>query len=108
MPLVRTYETDAAYQVALETRLKEAAKKEGMHTNRYRQLAIFDRFLGRLDQQFGDQLITKGDVALELRLERARTTRDVDVRLVGSTEGLLERLQEAGRRDLGDRLRSRG
>jgi predicted nucleotidyltransferase component of viral defense system len=105
MPPARTYETDAAYKVALEARLKDAAKKEGVQPTRYRQLVIFDRFLGRLDRHFGDNLITKGGVALELRLEQARTTKDVDVRLTGSPEGLLEQLQEAGRYDLGDRLR---
>ncbi len=105
MPPIRTYETDAAYKVALEARLKDAAKAEGIHLNRYRQLVIFDRFLGRLDQQFGNDLIVKGGVALELRLAQARTTKDVEVRLVGSKKGLLERLQEAGQRDLGDRLR---
>jgi|GEM_PF-6153226 len=57
MPPVRTYETDAAYKVALENRVKEAAKKKGMHPNRYRQLVVFDRFLGRLDRQFGNTLI---------------------------------------------------
>ncbi len=39
---------------------------------------------------------------LELRLERARTTKDVDLRLMDSQGGILERLQEAGRQDLGD------
>jgi hypothetical protein len=37
-------------------------------------------------------------------LERARTTKDVDLRITGSREGMLGRLQEAGRRDLGDFL----
>lgn len=46
----------------------------------------------------------KGGVVLELRLERARTTRDVDLRLTGDPEQLLEQLQRAGQRDLGDCL----
>jgi hypothetical protein len=41
---------------------------------------------------------------LEFRLERARTTKDIDLRLLGPTDGLLEKLQQAGRRDLGDFL----
>ncbi|WP_049805094.1 hypothetical protein [Stigmatella aurantiaca] len=43
--------------------------------------------------------------SVKLLLAQARTPQDVDVRLAGSPEGLLEQLQEAGRRDLGDRLR---
>lgn len=39
---------------------------------------------------------------LELRLERARATMDVDLRLVGSPDAVLASLQQAGRRDLGD------
>jgi hypothetical protein len=42
---------------------------------------------------------------LEVRLERARTTRDIDLRLSGSPATVLERLQEAGRLDLGDFMR---
>ena len=52
----------------------------------------------------GDRVIVKGGVVLELRLERARTTRDVDLRLLGSPDRLLADLQIAGRLDLGDYL----
>jgi hypothetical protein len=41
---------------------------------------------------------------IELRLERARTTKDIDLRMVGSPDDVLSRLQEAGRLDLGDYL----
>ena len=44
----------------------------------------------------------KGGLVLELRLERARTTKDVDLRIMGAPEDVLPKLQEAGRRDLGD------
>src|SRR5579883_3110659 len=47
---------------------------------RFRQVLVFDRFLARLFEHFGDRAIAKGGVVLELRLSRARTTRDVDVR----------------------------
>jgi hypothetical protein len=50
----------------------------------------------------GDAVLLKGGLVLELRLERARTTKDVDLRLTGSPDTVLVRLQEAGRRDLGD------
>jgi hypothetical protein len=48
--------------------------------------------------------VLKGGFALELRLARARTTKDVDLRIVGPTADLLPKLQEAGRVDLGDWL----
>jgi hypothetical protein len=40
----------------------------------------------------------------ELRLSRARTTKDIDLRFMGSPERVLGRLQEATRLDLGDFL----
>ena len=71
---------------------------------RFRQVPVFDRFLARLFEHFGDRAIAKGGVVLELRLARARTTRDVDVRLTGSSDTLLGELQRVGRLGLGDFL----
>jgi hypothetical protein len=48
----------------------------------------------------GDAATLKGGLVLELRLERARTTKDIDLRLPGSPENVLGKLQEAARRDL--------
>lgn len=50
----------------------------------------------------GDTVLLKGGLVLELRLERARTTKDIDLLMIGSPATVLTRLQEAGRRDLGD------
>jgi len=44
------------------------------------RFSFSNRFLARLFEQFGDRAIAKGGVVLELRLERARATRDVDIR----------------------------
>jgi hypothetical protein len=98
------YASPEAFKHALEARIRQAAAKTFMPSNRHRQLFVFDRFLARLFAEFKERIIVKGGVALELRLTRARTTRDVDVRLIGDAEGLLERLQQAGRFDLGDCL----
>lgn len=65
---------------------------------------MFDRFLARLDLELGPAITLKGGLALEIRIERARTTKDVDLRVMGSPEGILDRLRAAGRRDLGDFL----
>lgn len=63
---------------------------------------MFDRFLARIVATVGDSATLKGGLVLELRLERARTTKDVDLRMLGSPDDLLTKLQRAGRLDLGD------
>jgi hypothetical protein len=104
-PVRRAYATPEALKRALEDRVRAAAQAAGMPIHRQRQLLLYDRLLGRLGAHFGEDVLTKGGVVLELRLERARTTRDVDVRLVGSPENLLGRLQDAVAQDFGDSLR---
>ena len=97
------YESPTAFKQALEHRLK-VATPAGVPVARTRQLAVFDRFLARIAVVFGDAATLKGGVALELRLERARTTKDIDLRVMGTTDALLDRLQHAGRLDLDDFL----
>jgi hypothetical protein len=98
---VRTYASPEAFKQALEQRLR-AASKTGPAFARQRQLLVFDRFLARVVAVFGDAATLKGGLALELRLERARTTKDVDLRLTGSADDVLVKLQTAARLDLGD------
>lgn len=95
----RTYTSPEAFKQALEQRLK-ATSSAGFV--RRRQLLVFERFLARVVLVLGDTATLKGGLVLEMRLERARTTKDVDLRLTGSHHGVLEKLQEAGRRTLGD------
>lgn len=95
------YRSPAAFRQALEMRLR-GASSNGADFIRRRQLLVFDRFLARVGQVLGEQATLKGGLVLEIRLERARTTRDVDLRLVGPTEQVLEQLQAAGRLELGD------
>ncbi len=97
----RTYASPEAFKQALEQRLR-AASPTGPEFARRRQLLVFDRFLARIAAVFGDAATLKGGLVLELRLERARTTKDVDLRITGSPDGILGRLQEAARLDLGD------
>lgn len=97
----RTYATPEAFKQALEQRLRSASPKPA-DIGRRRQLLVFDRFLARVVATLGDAAILKGGLVLELRLGRARTTKDVDLRLTGSPSDLLARLQEAGRMALGD------
>jgi hypothetical protein len=97
----RAYATADAFKAALDQRLRNVAEP-GVGITRRRQLLVFDRYLARLNRVLGDNATLKGGLVLEVRLERARTTRDIDLRVSGSPEGLLHRLQEAGRIDLGD------
>lgn len=102
----RTYSTDEAFRIALEERVKAAAKAQGhLDATRQRQLLLADRFLARISTELGDTVVAKGGIALELRLPHARATQDLDVHVSGSSDRLLNRLQVAGRIDLGDRLR---
>jgi hypothetical protein len=100
---IRTYASPEAFRQALEQRLR-ASSSGGPDFGRRRQLLVFDRFLARVVAVLGDAATLKGGLVLELRLERARTTKDVDLRLTGSPEKVLGRLQEAARLDLGDYL----
>ncbi|HSK03224.1 MAG TPA: nucleotidyl transferase AbiEii/AbiGii toxin family protein [Kofleriaceae bacterium] len=98
---IRTYASPEAFKQALEQRLRTSAKV-GAELARRRQLLVFDRFLARVVAMLGEAAMLKGGLVLELRIERARTTKDVDLRLSGSPEGVLAKLQEVARRDLGD------
>jgi hypothetical protein len=97
----RHYATPVAFKQALEQRLKSSSPS-GVAFARRRQLLVFDRFLARVTQVAGDAVTLKGGLVLELRLAQARTTKDIDLRMMGSVDDILERLQAAGRLDLGD------
>ncbi len=100
----KQYRSPSDYKQALEERVRLAARARNMDMGRFRQILLFDRFLARVFTEFGDRAMAKGGVVLEFRLERARTTRDVDLRLIGSTANLLAAFQSAGALDLGDYL----
>jgi hypothetical protein len=97
------YPSPQAFKQALEQRLRTSSAGGGAFA-RKRQLLVFDRFLARCTAVLGDAVVLKGGLVLELRLGRARTTKDVDLGWVGSPDDVLGRLREAARRDLGDFL----
>ncbi len=97
----RTYTSPESFKQALEQKLKDASGA-GSEFTRKRQLLVFERFLARVALVFGDAAILKGGLVLELRLERARTTKDVDLRVMGDSNQVLARLQEAARQAMGD------
>lgn len=102
--MIRTYATPLASKIAIETRLREKSRTSGMAIGRLRQRVVFDRYLARLFTAFGAAIVLKGGLVLEFRLERARTTKDIDLRMMGNPDEILARLQEVGRLDLKDFL----
>ena len=86
--------------MALDARIKETARAKSMPVGRCRQLCIFEAFIARVFDEMGSQVLVKGGVALELVLERARTTKDIDLRMVGDATEIERQLRAAGRRRL--------
>jgi hypothetical protein len=101
--MIRRYATPLAFKQALEQRIRSSSTS-GVDFARRRQLLVFDRFLARVVSVVGDAAMLKGGLVLEMRLARARTTKDVDLRMMGSADNVLDRLQAAGRLDLGDHM----
>ena len=71
-------------------------------THPRRSLDDCARDLARVVAALRDAATLKAALVLKVRLERARTTKDVDLRVVGSPVELLAKFQDAARRDLGD------
>jgi len=101
--MTRTYATPLAFKAALEAHIAERARASGRTMNRVRQLLVMERFLVRVFESL-DGVVLKGGLVMELRLERARTTRDIDLRVTVDEAGLLDRLRQAARLALGDHL----
>jgi len=97
----RLYKSPESFKQALDQRLRTSAGATGT-LQRKRQLLVFDRFLARVFAALDDAVTLKGGLALELRIDRARTTRDVDLRISGSPTDVLAKLQAAVRSDLCD------
>lgn len=102
--MTRRYDSPKAFKQALEQRLKSSAI-DGEHLARKRQIIVFERFLARATHVFGEDVTLKGGLVLELRLQSARTTKDVDLRVGGDPETTLDHLRRAGQLNLDDFMR---
>jgi predicted nucleotidyltransferase component of viral defense system len=101
------YQSAVDFRKALEDRLKERARKEGLDLQRLRKQVAFDRFLARLFQDNSSRWVLKGGYAMELRIDNARATRDIDLTEPSSAGGFdagrtLEKLQSKAGTDLND------
>jgi Nucleotidyl transferase AbiEii toxin, Type IV TA system len=105
----KRYATAAAFRRALEDRLQDIARKEGVDLQRVRRQVAFDRLLARLfpaQEPRALPWVLKGGYAMELRIKAARTTKDIDLTMRGVLSpgekkedkknlAVLEKLQEA-------------
>lgn len=86
--------TPKQFHASVSSRIAVEASASGRSINRVRTLLVMERFLMRMVAVGPDAFVLKGGLALELRLARARTTRDVDVLARGdgdSAEALMRR-----------------
>lgn len=81
--------TPAAFRVSVEARLKKQIGPGRVRAlNRLRVLMVMERFIARLNHVLPDSAVLKGGLALEFRLEGARTTKDIDLRMLGNPDEL--------------------
>ena len=110
MILPANYATATAFRMALEDRLMNLSRAEGVDIQRLRRQVSFDRLLARLFKETKAPWALTGGYAMELRLAIARATRDIDLTLIQIIAGdekdrinrILEMLQAAATIDLGD------
>lgn len=103
----RKYATSTAFRMALETRLKSVSITEGTDLQRLRRQVSFDRLLARLFAERNAPWLLKGGYAMELRLNSARTTKDIDLSVPSEEAAKLDgkvlgHLQEWAGTDLSD------
>src|SRR5690554_428330 len=89
----KKYPNPGAFEQALKARIKRHARETGVGFNRVLQIVLFERFLARVYDALGDRVMLKGGFAMELRLSRARTTTDIDMRIEGELDEIVDILR---------------
>ena len=82
------YLSAQSMRVALEDRLNRMAKENSADIMRLRRHVAFDRLLARFFYRHTKDLIVKGGYALELWMNNARTTKDIDISFKGDLGGI--------------------
>jgi hypothetical protein len=93
------YKTPEALRRALEDRFLAMVRREGGDIQRLRRQTAFDRLLCRLFHEPNAPWLLKGGYAMELRMQAARTTRDIDL-AIQSLPGGVKQWDETAIRDL--------
>jgi hypothetical protein len=88
MKMEQKYRSALSMRVALEERLNRMARDKGIDIMRLRRHVAFDRLLARLFSGHTENLIVKGGYALELWINNARTTKDIDISFNGDLGGI--------------------
>lgn len=104
------YKTAVDFRRDLESHLKNLAKETNEDLQRLRRKVAFDRFLARLFSPKESKFFLKGGYAMELRLEKARATKDIDLTCLERSKEksnpisfiILEELRELTRNNLSD------
>jgi hypothetical protein len=112
MGKTKTYSNATGFRRALEDRIKTHAGTEAGEIQRLRRQVSFDRFLARLFTLSPSPWVLKGGYAMQLRLDSARATKDVDLAVRDGklfspdaekqNEAILEIISERAELDLGD------
>jgi hypothetical protein len=81
---MKTYRTAKAFRMALEAKLKQKARTQGLNFDRMYKKVAFDRFLARIFNTLPPAFVMKGGYALEIRaaaqaITAARATKDIDL-----------------------------
>lgn len=112
MAEIKKYSTAGAFRTSLEERLRKIAQQEQSQVQKVQRQIAFDRLLARLFIDSSLQWALKGGYAMELRLNSARATKDIDLAmrdeallssdLPERNQKLQELLQSKANKDLGD------
>ena len=82
-PQQKKYQTAEGMRTALEERLNRLSKEKGIDLMRLRRHVAFDRIPARFFQNKPEGMILKGGYAIELWIQNARTTKDIDISFNG-------------------------
>jgi len=99
----KTYKTSTAFRSALEERLKNFSSQNRVDLQEVRRRVAFERLLCRIFIGKDIQWVLKGGYAMELRLEFARATRDIDLTLL--KDGLPKDMRQYDSAIVSDMLR---
>ena len=106
------YKSPTALHQAIKHHIHLISKSEGIGALRLRRQLAFERFLSRIFRQTRSPWVLKGGYAMELRAQRSRATRDIDLAIPernmtmlehrDATTGVYEQITKLLDYDLGD------
>lgn len=107
--MITNFKSAADFRKSLEARLQARAAR-GENLQRLRRKVAFDRLLARLFSPEEKNFFLKGGYAMELRLQTARATMDIDLTSLKRAADvqnplsalILEELRDLAQKDLGD------